>query len=163
MSEHWQGTLQQIWICAERGGTPAATEQAQAVAGTGLRGDRYFSPSLQRDPARQVTLIASEVLDEVALHHKIDLRDGRHRRQLVVNGVPLNDLVGQEFLVGSVRLKGVELCEPCSRMARLSGEKNAIKAFVHRGGLNAEILIGGDLSPGTTILPVPPLQGRLPL
>ncbi|RVU48552.1 MOSC domain-containing protein [Lujinxingia sediminis] len=163
MSDPWQGTLYQIWICAERGGVPATVTQAEAVASTGLRGDRYFSPSLQRDPARQVTLISAEVLTEVAKEQNIDLRDGRHRRQLVVQGAPLNDLVGHEFVIGEVRLRGIELCEPCRRMARLSGEKGAIKAFVHRGGLNAEILIGGILRPGDTILPVPPMQGRLPL
>lgn len=163
MSDPWQGTLLQIWLCAERGGSPGTVDQAEAVAATGLRGDRYFSPALGRDPARQVTLIAREVLDEVAREHHIDLRDGRHRRQLVVEGVPLNDLVGQEFKVGEVRLRGVELCEPCRRMARLSGEKGAIKAFVHRGGLNAEILVGGTLNPGASVVPTPPMQGKLPL
>lgn len=162
MTETWTGTLRQIWISAQSGGTPQAVQSAEAVAATGLRGDRYFAARLQRDPARQVTLIAQEVLDEVARNLGIDLRDGRHRRQLVVEGVPLNDLVGHEFLVGDVRLRGIELCEPCRRMARLSGERGAIKAFLHRGGLNAEILTGGTLSTGATLLPTPPLQSVLP-
>ncbi|MBA2664316.1 MAG: hypothetical protein H0U74_18645 [Bradymonadaceae bacterium] len=139
----WQGVVRTIWLTPTRGADPKLVDEAEAVASVGLRGDRFFKKSNARDPARQLTLIASEALKAAADEHGVDLHDGRHRRQIVVEGVPLNDLIGQEFMVGDVHVRGVELCEPCKRMARLSGEPGAIKALVHRGGLNVELLSGG--------------------
>ncbi|RAL25134.1 MOSC domain-containing protein [Lujinxingia litoralis] len=158
MHERWKGHVQSIWLSKEHGAPPLPVTRAEAVAGRGIRGDRYFSDAFTRDPARQLTLITREALDDVAQNHGIDLRHGRHRRQVVVVGVPLNDLVGQEFLLGPLRLRGVELCEPCRHLERLCAEPGAIKAFVHRGGLNAEILLGGAFSPGDPITPTLPRQ-----
>jgi MOSC domain-containing protein YiiM len=62
----------------------------------------------------------------------------------------LNHLVGREFQIGDVRLRGLKLCEPCSHLQQLTG-KPMIKALLHRGGLRAEILIGGTIKPGDRI------------
>jgi MOSC domain-containing protein YiiM len=70
-----------------------------------------------------------------------------------VSGVALNHLVGTEFRVGEVRLKGVRLCEPCGYLERVTGLP--VKAgLVHRGGLRAQVLSGGTIRVGDPVVPV---------
>ena len=70
---------------------------------------------------------------------------------MLTRGVSLNHLVGREFRVGVVRARGVELCEPCGTMERLSGCKGSCKGLIHRGGLRAEVLDGGVIRVGDPV------------
>jgi MOSC domain-containing protein YiiM len=63
------------------------------------------------------------------------------RRNLVTRGVDLNALVGKRFYVGECELAGIELCEPCAIWAK-NIHKEVVRFFVHRGGLNARIVVG---------------------
>jgi MOSC domain-containing protein YiiM len=114
-----------------------------AVAGKGLVGDRHFHDE-GAGPGRALTLIESEVLEDVGL------TGARSRRQVVVRGVRLNDLVGKRFWVGDVECLGVELCEPCSHLQQMT-RAGIIKALIHRGGLNADILTDGQISVGAPV------------
>ena len=67
-----------------------------------------------------------------------------------MRNVPLNHLVGQEFTIGEVRLRGLRLCEPCGHLEKLT-QPGIIKALLHRGGLRAEILSDGTLNPGDIV------------
>ena len=95
-----------------------AVDRVEAVAGAGLRGDRYFEPGAE--PARQLTLIESEELERLAAEAGIELAPGESRRQLTTRGVRLNPLVGRRFRVGEVECRGIELCEPCSHLQKLT-------------------------------------------
>ena len=72
------------------------------------------------------------------------------RRNVVTLGVRLNDLVGQEFCVGAVRIRGLRLCEPCSYLAKRSVPE-VLKGLVHKGGLRAQILSEGVIGVGDRI------------
>jgi MOSC domain-containing protein YiiM len=72
------------------------------------------------------------------------------RRNIVTDGVSLNDLVGKEFYVGEVRIRGIRLCEPCSYLAKISFPE-ILKGLVHKGGLRAQILSEGLIRVGDTI------------
>jgi MOSC domain-containing protein YiiM len=74
------------------------------------------------------------------------------RRNLLTSGVALNDLVGKEFQIGAVRLKGVRLAEPCNHLERLT-QPGVLKGLVHRAGLRADILDEGVLRVGDAIVP----------
>ncbi len=63
----------------------------------------------------------------------------------------LNPLVGRRFTVGAVECRGVELCEPCTDLQRTTGRPEILRAFVHRAGLNAEILTSGEIAVGAPI------------
>jgi len=123
----------------------------------GLAGDRYalgqghFSAGAGGDTA--ITLIEQEAIDAVRLDYGIDLDPGVFRRNVVTGGVALNHLVGAEFSLGSVVVRGVELGEPCARLAKLAGVPGLRKALVHRGGLRADVLVGGRLRVGDLIIP----------
>jgi len=60
--------------------------------------------------------------------------------------------VGREFRVGEVRLRGITLCEPCTHLDKVAGQKLS-KLLLHRGGLNAEVVTGGILKPGLRVRP----------
>jgi MOSC domain-containing protein YiiM len=113
-----------------------------AVAGKGLVGDRHFTDSPR--PGNALTLIEAEVLDDVGL------TGAQSRRQVVVRGVRLNDLIGQRFRVGDVECLGVEICEPCRHLQQLA-RPGIIKDLLHRGGLNADILSGGTIAVGDEV------------
>jgi MOSC domain-containing protein YiiM len=146
------GTVERIYLSATSGGQPFPVDAVEAHTGRGLEGDRNLRPpDSWIGSGNALTLIESEAIDAVLAEHGIDLREGRSRRQLVTRDVRLNELVGQEFRVGSVRCRGVELCEPCLDLQRWLGNPNTIKALVHRGGLRADILEGGTVSVGDAV------------
>lgn len=116
----------------------------RAVAGHGLEGDRYFFAD-GAGSGEALTLIEAEALEDVGL------TGAQARRQVVVRGVGLNDLVGKRFRVGEVECLGVELCEPCLHLQQLT-RPGIIKDLIHRGGLRADILSGGTISVGDKVI-----------
>ena len=94
------------------------------------------------------------MLELLRNEHGIALPASETRRNLVTKGVSLNDLVGQVFHVGSVRMKGVRLAEPCDHLERLT-QKGVLKGLVHRAGLRADILDEGVLRVGDEIVANP--------
>ena len=121
----------------------APVESVRAVAGQGLEGDRHFRPAGAR-PGQAITLIEAEALEDVGL------TGTQSRRQVVVSGVRLNDLVGKRFRVGEVECLGVELCEPCLHLQSLT-RPGIIDDLVHRGGLNADVLTTGTIAVGDPV------------
>ena len=120
-----------------------AVEAVVAVAGQGLRGDRHFHSKGAR-PGQALTLIEAEALEDVGLS------GAQSRRQVVVRGVRLNELIGKRFRVGDVECVGVELCEPCLHLQKLT-RPGIIKDLIHRAGLNADILTDGQIRVGDRI------------
>lgn len=92
-----------------------------------------------------LTLIQAEALADVGLS------GAQPRRQVVVRGVRLNDLVGRRFRVGDVECAGVELCEPCAHLQGLT-RPGIIKDLLHRGGLRADILSDGQIRVGDAVV-----------
>jgi MOSC domain-containing protein YiiM len=150
------GSVVGIFIAPTAEAAVEPRDEVMAVAGRGLEGDRYFdgTGTYSQTPGtgRNVTLIESEALDAAAKDYGVDLPPGASRRNIVTEGIALNHLVGKEFTVGAVRLKGTRLCEPCSHLAKLTG-KPVVKALIHRAGLRADILEGGPIRLGDEIRP----------
>jgi MOSC domain-containing protein YiiM len=121
----------------------APVDSVSALAGKGLRGDRHFCGHGSK-PGQALTLIEAEVLEDVGL------TGAQSRRQVVVRGVRLSELVGKRFLVGDVECLGVEICEPCLHLQQMT-RPGIIKELVHRGGLNADILADGQISVGDPV------------
>jgi MOSC domain-containing protein YiiM len=135
-------------------------EVASARAGRGLEGDRYavgagtFSPRAGHRPGYDLTLMAAEVLDELAAAgHPVDF--AATRRNVLTRGIDVNALVGQTFLIGDVLCAGRRLCEPCVHLDRLSGP-GLLRPLIHKGGLRVDILADGEIRLGAPIRPVPP-------
>jgi len=145
-----------IYVAPTAGAPMEARITIDAVAGVGLRDDRYATGTgtysgTGRGP-RDVTLIEREAVDAVrAEHGGIAVSESDTRRNLVTEGVALNHLVGHTFRVGTVRMRGVRLSEPCVYLEQLTGLTGVREALVHRGGLRAEVLDGGVLHVGDAI------------
>jgi MOSC domain-containing protein YiiM len=150
----FQGRLHGIYIADRKRADLQSVEEVQAIAGKGLAGDRYCrsegSFSKPGSPDREVTLIEMEAIEALAHESKITFAPGHARRNLVTRGVPLNHLVGREFAIGDVVLRGLRLCEPCGHLESLT-VTGVIQGLCHRGGLRAQILQGGLLRIGDTI------------
>ena len=152
-----RGTVVSIHVAPEAAAVPVSVKEVRAVAGKGLEGDRYYRKkgtySAKDGPDRQVTLIESEAVDALGREYGIGMEPGETRRNIVTRDVSLNHLVGREFTVGVARMRGIRLAEPCGHMEEVSGKK-ARAGLVHRGGLRAEILVGGVIRVGDEIEPV---------
>src|SRR5947209_5389997 len=119
-------TVEAIFLAPEGGADLRPVTETRALAGVGLEGDRYalkkgtFSPN--PGTGRAVTLIESEVIADVAENHRLDLSNGRSRRNVVTSGVRLNELVGKRFRIGTALFRGERLAEPCAYLEERVGE-----------------------------------------
>jgi MOSC domain-containing protein YiiM len=151
------GRLVAIYVAVGAGAPMEAREHVGATAGVGLDGDRYANGtgtySGTGRGARDVTLIERESIDAVRSPDDsgVEVREDETRRNLVTEGVSLNHLVGRTFRVGDVRMRGVRLSEPCLYLEQHTGLAGVHAAFVHRGGLRAEVLDDGELRVGASI------------
>jgi MOSC domain-containing protein YiiM len=150
------GHVEAICIAPVGGANMQPLTEIEAIAGVGLRGDRYatssgFYSGRPTDPgAREVTLIEGETLDALLEEHGLQLRVDQHRRNLTVRGVRLDELLGERFSVGEVVLEGIKDCPPCEHLEQLTG-KRVIRPLLERGGLRARILVGGTLRLGDAV------------
>jgi MOSC domain-containing protein YiiM len=142
------GRVEAIHVSDGAGAPMRALTQATLRAGVGIDGDRYAAGSghWSDHPAgdRELTLVAAEVLDELALP------PGSSRRNVTTRGVDLDSLIGREFTLGVVRCRGERRCEPCAYLEGLVG-RPILRDFVHRGGLRATILTGGEVAVGDPV------------
>jgi MOSC domain-containing protein YiiM len=153
----WSGEVVSIHIAAKAESPMRSLKAVRAIPGKGLEGDRYFASrgtySDQPGPGREITLIESEAVEAMGRDNDVRIELGDARRNVVTRGVPLNHLVGQDFSVGDVRLRGIRLCEPCTHLEGLT-RRGVLGGLVHRGGLRAQILTEGTIRVGDPILPL---------
>jgi MOSC domain-containing protein YiiM len=147
----FKGRLEAIFLHGAARMPMQATDVAKIVAGGGIVGDRYDQTGAKNPkPACEVTLIESEAIEAAIKDYDLDFEPIHSRRNLLTRGVPLNHLVGREFTVGQVVLRGILLCEPCGHLEKLTVQ-GIERALRHRGGLRAEVLRGGAIRIGDVI------------
>lgn len=150
----FSGTLEAIYLATKPELPMQLLHEARVVPGRGLDGDRYFtgegSFTEPGNPDREITLIEIEAVEAASSEHNLELDVHETRRNLVTRDVPLNHLVGREFHVGDVRLRGIRLCEPCGHLEKLT-RQGVRKSLVHRGGLRAQVLTEGFIHVGDPI------------
>ncbi|MEJ2792738.1 MOSC domain-containing protein [Iodobacter sp. LRB] len=146
--------VERIFISPERGAAQAESEQITVQSQKGIQGDRNFGKKTH--PGQNITLVEAEEIERFCAEHSRPSDLSVTRRNLITRGVRLNELVNVEFSIGNVRLRGIELCEPCSLMGNsLSSETltsaAVIKHWLHRGGLLADVLSNGEITRGDGI------------
>lgn len=145
------GSVEGIFVTPDSGEQMEAVHAVEAVAGRGLRGDRYFHQrglyNRREDlpKATDVTLIEMEALEAARRVEGMRLEPRKTRRNIATRNVPLNHLVDREFTVGDATMVGVRLCEPCGYMESLADAEGAVDALTHRGGLNANVVDSGSI------------------
>jgi MOSC domain-containing protein YiiM len=117
-------------------------QEVRVRAGLGLVGDRYFGKTAHRDAA--VTLIAQESLPAGVGLFQV-------RRNILVAGIPVDDLVGQVLTLdsgsGPVSFAVKRRANPCAWMD-VSVGSGAFKALRGKGGIRCVPLNDGTLTVG---------------
>lgn len=150
------GRVRSIHTAPEKGAPMETHTAVEAIAGRGIAGDRYagfagtYSGVRVPDEQRAITLFEQETLAALVAEHGIVLDAHETRRNLVTEGLALNDLVGRTFRVGEVELRGVDLAHPCVYLESLT-QPGVLGALKDRGGVRAEILTGGTITVGDPI------------
>ncbi|MEI6660387.1 MAG: hypothetical protein WCK91_03115 [bacterium] len=127
-------------------------QEAEALAGLGLRGDRYASGagSYNRNEIgnRQVTIMSAESFDGT------DFTFPDSRRNIFTRRIEAPRLVNLEFPIGDALFKGVKYCYPCRRPdeGRRGDQAKFADVFFERGGLICEVIRTGMIVLGDDII-----------
>lgn len=146
--------VERIFISPERGVAQVECERITIQKGLGILGDRNFGK--RTHPGQNLTLVEAEEIELFCAECSRSADLSLTRRNLVTRGVRLNNLVNVGFAIGNVRLRGVELCEPCILLGNsLSSESLTpavvVKRWLHRAGLLADVLGNGEIVRGDRI------------
>ena len=148
-----EGVVEMISVAEEAEAPMKVLRSAEALANRGLKGDRYaqgvgtFSDPNGR--GYDLTLVEAEALEELAARG-LELHPADARRNIVVRGISLDDLIGQRFRIGEVECFGQRRCEPCAQLEKLT-TPGVLRGLVHRGGLRADIISDGEIHVGDAV------------
>ena len=147
-------TVERIFTRQSSVGPQTEHESVEVVAGAGIKGDRYFDR--HDEPGQNITLIEAEEIESFIAEYQRVPDLSISNRNIVTRGVRLNDLVGKEFMVGNIMLRGVELCEPCLGLGKALASPelpaaHVVKRLLHKAGLRADALSSGLLARGAKI------------
>jgi len=127
-------------------------QSIDCVAGSGIIDDRFFD--FEPDYKGQITLldwsVYERVRDEIV---KGDLHPRALRRNVVMQGMDLNELIHKRFTLGDLELTGSCECKPCYWMDQACGP-GTFEFLKGQGGLRARIVQGGALQLGDCTLDV---------
>jgi MOSC domain-containing protein YiiM len=118
----------------------------ECVASHGIRGDRFYD--YRENYKGQITFFASEVFAKLVEHFGLTSKSpGILRRNVIVSGIDLPELIGEEFAIQGVRFRGTGHCKPCYWLdqAFAPGTEEFLE---ENGGLRAEILSDGTITVG---------------
>lgn len=149
----WSGIVAGIFVAPSSAGEMVSIPEVRAFADRGLEGDRFFrdSWSAVSRSDKAVSLIEDEVLQLAAKELGMESIANLTRRNIVTRGVPLIELIGREFAVGDVIMRGIRLFEPCGHLVKVTKLPGIFKALEHRSGLKAAILSDGVIRIGDPI------------
>jgi MOSC domain-containing protein YiiM len=151
------GRVVSLFVSPGIGQPMNACAKVQALAGRGLQGDRYATGQgsysrAKRQVIRHVSIIEREAIqaanEELARRGLVPFEPDETRRNIVVEGTDVYALLGQEFSIGDVRLRGIEPTRPCHIPSAAANKTGFKEAFGDRGGVRAEILTDGIISVG---------------
>ncbi len=143
------GKVLEIGVSNHKGSKISNINSVKAVRGKGLLNDRKFKDNNKKEA--QVTLIEIENIINFNKISETKIIPIDFRRNIITEGVNLNDLLNKEFFVGKVKLKAHELCQPCKYLQDKLNQKNFVKELIDKGGLRCEILTSGTINVGDII------------
>ena len=121
----------------------------EVLENKGIIGDRHFDEF--NDPYCQLSLIESENIDLYNSKYNQNISYIDFRRNIITKGIRLNDLISRRFLIGNVKVEGIDLCRPCRHLTEMLGQENILKEFLRKGGLRCQILSSSTINIGDNI------------
>lgn len=134
-------------------------DSIELFANRGIKGDRF---EFSKYP---LTFVSEEVMREVCENLNLPYEPMLFRRNIVISGINLNQLIGKVFTIGEAEFEGLEHCPPCTWMNAVM-KKGTYKLMSGRGGLRVKVLKEGRLKTGPNTLitdAFEPLDPRFPL
>lgn len=119
-------------------------------AAKGIVGDRFYD--YEPDYKGQITFFDWQVylaVSEEFSEHEFTPQS--FRRNIILDGIDLNCLIGKRFTINGVEFVGMCECSPCFWMDEACGE-GTHQSLIGRGGLRARIINDGELSVGNETL-----------
>jgi len=151
------GVVLAIFISPAAGEPMQEVSEVEAIAGCGLRGDRYARGEGSYNKLigvgnRQVTLINARFFRNTGFEY-ID-----SRRNIVVQGADLYWLIEREYKIGTALFSGVKYCDPCKRPSNLNKKKLGGLApfeevFEDGGGIISKVVQSGIIRVGDLLIP----------
>jgi MOSC domain-containing protein YiiM len=153
------GRIDWIGIRPERRGPVSVVDLVDVSATEGLIGDHYSGRNDgPQSGKRQVTLIQAEHLPAIGSYvGRATVDPAELRRNMVVSGLNLLTLKGQQFQIGNTILEYTGECHPCTKMevALGPGGYNAVRGH---GGITARVVQGGTIQHGDAVTVISPGQ-----
>lgn len=144
-----EGHIVSIHIASTPGSPMTAITTAHLVPGRGIEGDRFYA-SRGSDAASDattcdVTFVEQEALEVLKSAEPQTDSGDTARRNMVIRGCSLEQLIGRRFRIGDVVLRGLAPHESCA-------SENTHQAMscmaLHHADLRAQILTEGRVSVG---------------
>ena len=132
-----------IGISKDHGSPIANVRSVEAIKGKGLVGEKHFKENNEK--RCQITLIEIENINHYNKITGTMIPAINFLRNIVTEGIQLNVLVGKEFFIGAVKVKGHDLCRPCKYLQESLHQENTVKELLLTGGLRCEILSSGKI------------------
>jgi MOSC domain-containing protein YiiM len=135
-----------IHIVRKQNDPTESCSQVMVRTNFGIEGD-YRSGKYQTG---QITLVEAEIMDTVSSELGYDIPAGASRRQIMVMGITMNELIGQNLRIGHVLVRVEDKCSPCNNMEKRIGP-GAKDAMNDRGGIRCRVIEGGELRIGDKV------------
>ena len=123
--------------------------QAYLEKGKGIVNDRYYGNF--KEKKEQVTLISLEEINKFNRQINRNIEPKDFRRNIIVSGVDLNQLINKQIKINNITLKIHEICQPCKYLQDQLKIQSLVKILVNKSGVRAEIITSGMLSVGDKI------------
>tara|TARA_B110000014_G_C19905175_1_gene468337 strand:- start:209 stop:649 length:441 start_codon:yes stop_codon:yes gene_type:complete len=130
-------------------GKMESVESIKVILGKGIVNDRKFKDN--NDKKKQITLIEIENIEYYNHISGTSIPPIEFRRNIITQGIRLNELIGKEITIGEIKIKAHDLCRPCKFLQDSFKQKNVIKELLFKGGLRCELLNNGKISVGDEV------------
>ena len=127
-----------------------AVGQLVLLAGGSTWREQIVAPAAAFLPLPDLGPVGPAVIESFNQEKGHSFHQSDFRRNLVTQGLRLNDLVDKTFTINNVSFYGVQLCEPCASLQRRLGVR-ILPELVGKGGLRAQIRGNGVISVGDSI------------
>jgi len=147
------GIVEEIYIATKGSEPTTRVEEVEAVAGGGLRGDRYMERTgyWTGIDECQVTLIEGEAIDLISVQTEIKVTKGEHRRNIITRGIELDCLHGKQFTIGEAQFEYDRPRPPCGYIQSITQTGMTRALSGGRGGICVRVVKSGVFRPGDSI------------
>ena len=137
------GKVLEIGIFKNKDNKLVKVNEVEAIKGKGLVTEKHFREN--NGKRFQITLIEIENINHYNNITGTDIPAVNFLRNIITEGIRLNELVGKEFFIGEVKVKAHDLCRPCKNLQEFLKQRNTVKELLLTGGLRCEILSSGKI------------------